>query len=58
MQQIVGKFLKQKDYRHPRSGEPLSKTYRMKEMFDIATNVIYGTKYTKAAGLIKQILEE
>jgi len=63
MNQIVGKFLKQKEYRHPRSGEPLSKTYRMQEMFNIVTNVVYDTKYAQgervlAAELIKQILEE
>lgn len=60
---IIAKFQKQKDQRHPMSGKPLSKTKRMDDMYKIVTNVVYDKNYTKAerilaADLIKQILEE
>lgn len=63
MNEIIAKFIKNKDARHPMSGELLSKTKRMDEMYKIVTNVVYDKKYTKAerilaADFIKQILEE
>lgn len=61
--EILAKFLRQKESKHPVSGEPLSKKRRIIEMFNIVINNIYDKSYTKterilASNLITQILEE
>ena len=63
MDEVLAKFIKNKAFRNPLSGEPMSKTKRMDEMYKIVTDVIYDKEYTKAerilaADFIRQILEE
>lgn len=63
MEEIIGTFIISRDMRHPLSGEPISKTRRMNEMYEIVTNSVYNKEYNKderilAAELIKKILQE
>jgi hypothetical protein len=63
MNEIIAKFIKNKNARCPISGQPMSKNKRMDEMYKIVTNVVYNVEYSKAerllaAEFIKQILEE
>jgi hypothetical protein len=63
MEEIIGEFISQKNYRCSRTGEALPKSKRMDSMYSIVTNNVYGKDYSKserilAAEFIKQILEE
>lgn len=61
--EILGKFLLEKESRHPLTGQQLSKNKRIESMYKIVTNRIYGAHCSVgerilAADLIKKILEE
>lgn len=60
---VLGTYLKQKNYKHPLTGKGLSKLKRMDNMYEIVRNQNYCYKFTKdeqllANELIKCIINE
>jgi hypothetical protein len=63
MERVITKYLSDKNVIDPLTNEKLSKFRRIKYMYNIIQNNVYGVKYTKyeqllASRLITDILEE
>jgi len=61
--EIIGTYLRLKDTYDPFTGEPLSKSKRIEEMYYIVQNRVYAINYSMedrifASKLITKILEE